>query len=107
MGIPAMIHFVTHHAGITDPERGFRLIFSGSPFPGFNLRLHRMHTELGGTWYALAEMHTDDGQSATDEGLHLRGWLCPALFKYFTSAPEDLYVRVEDLVNEYVPLEKD
>jgi len=25
------------------------------------------------------------------------GWLCPALFKYFTSAPQRLYARVETL----------
>ncbi len=24
-----------------------------------------------------------------------RGWLCPALFRYFATAPDNLYVRVE------------
>ena len=27
-----------------------------------------------------------------------RGWLCPALFRYFATAPDSLYVRVERLI---------
>jgi hypothetical protein len=25
----------------------------------------------------------------------MEGWLCPALFKYFPSAPREIYVKVE------------
>jgi len=27
----------------------------------------------------------------------MEGWLCPALFRYFPSAPREIYVEVEPL----------
>jgi uncharacterized protein (DUF433 family) len=67
-------------ADIQDAENGFALYFSGQPFPGVQMQIERVREEFGGYWYRHAE--TDD-----------RGWLCPAMFKYFPEAPPSLYVK--------------
>lgn len=69
-------------AEIPDAERGFKLIFSPTPFPGFNLQLDWRREEYGGNWYFCPQ-------------LGIEGWLCPALFKYFDRAPAALYAKVE------------
>jgi len=79
-GVPEMIDRLV--AGIPDARRGFRLLFSAQPFPGCQRELVRVREEYGGHWYRT----TDQPQE---------GWLCPALFKYFATAPERLYVRAE------------
>ena len=38
--------------------------------------------EMGGNWYG-----SDDPP--------MEGWLCPALFKYYRSAPKELYVKAD------------
>lgn len=81
-GIPAMIDRLV--ATVQDAERGFALYFSDQAFPGFQLKVDRAEPEQGGTWYTL----TLDGATA-------KGWLCPALFKYFDAAPEAIYVKAE------------
>ena len=80
-GIPAMIdHLVRDIAGA---EKGFRLIFSAFPFPGFSMWLKKTEEELSGTWYKMVEAP------------YLEGWVCPALLKYFKVAPANIYVRAE------------
>ena len=69
-------------AKIPDAEQGFRLIFSANPFPGYNVELQWKREEYGGNWYFSPELQSE-------------GWLCPALFKYFTTAPAKLFGRVE------------
>ncbi len=69
-------------AKIPGAEKGFRLIFSAKPFPGFQAHFERRRAEHEGTWYW-----------SPDFGME--GWLCPALFKYFDAAPETLYVKAE------------
>ncbi len=78
-GIDTMIDRAT--AQIPDAQNGFKLIFSPTPFPNYNLRLEKRRSEYGGTWYYCPEY----GQE---------GWLCPALFKYFAEAPAELYAQV-------------
>ena len=63
-------------------EKGFKLIFSSAPFPGYQLKVARVREEFGGNWYR-------------SEQLGMEGWLCPALFKYFEEAPAELYVKAE------------
>lgn len=65
---------------IPDAERGFALIFSAHPFPGYNARFVRGRSEHGGTWYTWPERSVE-------------GWLCPALFKYFPAAPPEIYIQ--------------
>jgi hypothetical protein len=66
--------------GLDDPERGFTLIFSASPFPGCQTHFERRREEMGGFWYY-------------SPALDAEGWLCPALFKYFDSAPPRIYAQ--------------
>lgn len=81
-GVPEMIDHLT--VGIPDARRGFRLLFSAAPFPGFQRRLEWVREELGGNWY-LADRPA------------IEGWLCPALFRYFDRAPRELFVKAESL----------
>jgi len=79
-GIPAMMDELT--AAIPGASDGFRCLFSRDPFPGYQVKLVLDHEEFGGHWYL-------------ESGSDRRGWLCPALMKYFDSAPEEIYVKAE------------
>jgi hypothetical protein len=65
---------------IPNADTGFTLLFSAQAFPGFQLELDWLRTEMSGNWYGSA-------------ALGMEGWLCPALFKYFESAPPKLYAQ--------------
>lgn len=79
-GIDTMIDKAV--ADISNAEKGFRAIFSASPFPGANLKLDWRREESGGNWYY-------------SDRFKMEGWLCPALSKYFPTAPREIYVKVE------------
>src|SRR5437588_13015001 len=79
-GIDTLIDKAT--ANIPDAQHGFRAIFSATQFPGANFKLEWRRAESGGNWY-----YSDQ--------FKMEGWLCPALLKYFLSAPPDIYVKVE------------
>lgn len=79
-GIPEIIDRVV--ADIPNAEQGFRLIFSGSPFPSYRLALSWLRKEYDGNWYRV-------------DGTGEEGWLCPALFKYFDSAPKKIYCAAQ------------
>lgn len=79
-GVPEMIDYMVRD--IPNARRGFCLLFSAEPFPGWQKRLTRKREEYGGHWYA-----SDDPP--------MEGWLCPAIFHYFASAPPELYVKAE------------
>ena len=89
-GIPEMIDYLVKD--IPNARSGFMLLFSSQPFAGYQVELTRVREEYGGYWY-----------KAKDEGAE--GWLCPALFKYFESAPESLYIKAEPGRGRYVPTE--
>jgi hypothetical protein len=67
-------------AGLDRPEDGFTLLFSASPFPGYQTVFEWRRSEMGGNWYYSAKAG-------------MEGWLCPALFKYFDSAPPRIYAQ--------------
>jgi hypothetical protein len=79
-GVPEMIDDLVRD--IAKARKGFRLLFSASPFPGYQRKLDRVRQEFEGWWYA-----TDDPP--------MEGWLCPALFRYFDEAPGEIYVKAE------------
>ena len=81
-GVPEMIDDLVK--GIPGAERGFRLLFSAGPFPGYQREFARARQEYGGTWYRC-------------ENPDREGWLCPALLKYFPEAPARLYAKAEPL----------
>ncbi|WP_187168509.1 DUF6717 family protein [Enterococcus faecium] len=80
-GVPAVLTDLV--SAIPNAKEGFRLTFSASPFPGAKAEFKKLRTESGGTWY-----QAPDGRE---------GWLCPALFKYFSAAPERIFVSAEAL----------
>jgi len=53
-------------ASIPEAERGFRLLFSATPFPGHTVKLEWRREESGGNWYYCPQFD-------------IEGWLCPAL----------------------------
>jgi len=114
-GIPEMLDILVEQAGIKNAKDGFRLLFSGSPFPNFQECAKRLESEFEGWYYGvkLREEHLELLEAAKamasvqdlaqiDEVIveieghkYFKGWLCPALFKYFEEAPETLYVKAE------------
>jgi hypothetical protein len=81
-GIPEMIDALV--AKISNADKGFRLLFSCSRFPGYHVKLEKLREEYEGIWYRWTERNAE-------------GWLCPALLLYFSEAPPLLYVKAEAL----------
>jgi len=79
-GIDTMIDQAV--AKIRNAEKGFRAIFSSRQFPGSDFKLEWRREESGGNWY-----YSDQ--------FKMGGWLCPALLKYFSSAPREICVKVD------------
>ncbi len=80
-GIHTMIEKMT--AKIPNAEKGFRAVFSATPFPGYSEKFEWRREESGGNWYY-------------NDRYEMEGWLCPALFKYFSTTPKEIYVRAEE-----------
>lgn len=87
---------------LPDAEKGFTLLFSTGPFDGYQKLLHHttkavvdanpallncleQYESFGGHYYSLYDV--------VDPPIH--GWLCPAMFKYFESAPKHIYVQAK------------
>lgn len=79
-GVPEMMNTVL--ADIPDARAGFRLTCSARPFPGWQKKLVWVRAESGGNFYRLADTT-------------MEGWLCPAMFRYFSEAPKELYLKAE------------
>jgi uncharacterized protein DUF6717 len=79
-GVPEIIDKLVER--IPDAASGFRLYFSASPFPEHMDSFIRTKPQWGGYWYRSSETHA-------------KGWLCPAIFKFFREAPETIYVKAE------------
>lgn len=78
---------------VPDAKVGFRLLFSADLIPGYDLKLVWRRREGRGDWYYCEKLKTE-------------GWLCPALLKYFSAAPKELYVKVEALPKEWIEAQK-
>ena len=65
---------------IHNAENGFTLLFSASPFPGYQAELTRLRND--GNWYQW-------------EAKGMDGWLCLGLLHYFKEAPPKLYCKAE------------
>jgi hypothetical protein len=79
-GVPEMIDGLVKD--IADSKEGFRLTFSANPFPGYQSKLTWLRGDSGGNYYKLDEPP-------------IEGWICPAMFRYYRSAPKALYVKAE------------
>lgn len=81
-GVPEMIDYLVRD--IPNADKGFKLLFSANPFPGYQAELVWVREEYGGNWY-LWQLENREG------------WLCPALFKYFSEAPNKIYCKAEKI----------
>jgi hypothetical protein len=84
-GIPEMINDMVRH--IPNAKQGFRLLFSALPFPGHTHKLEWRREDCDGSrgnWYYCPQLNAE-------------GWLCPALLKYFSEAPRELYAKAEPI----------
>lgn len=68
--------------GIPTAGSGVTILFSARTFPGAQHEFVWRREESGGNWYYSPEYG-------------LEGWLCPALFKYFDKAPEQIFAQVK------------
>jgi hypothetical protein len=78
-GADTMIDTIT--AGIPDATKEFTMVFSNSAFPKSRYRLEWRRADGTGNWYYSPDLDAE-------------GWLCPALLRYFETAPAELYVQV-------------
>jgi len=86
-GATEMISALVAAKGIHKAEHGFTLTFAGEPFDGYDVELKWLRAdEVEGNWY-----------EGTVAGEAMQCWLCPALFCYFDTAPERIYVGAEPL----------
>lgn len=69
---------------LQEAKEGFILTFSGDYFPEYDGMLHHFKTEGSGNWY-----------KTTIGDVEYTGWICPALFLYFSEAPKNIYVKME------------
>lgn len=69
-------------AHIPDAANGFRLLFSATPFPGYDVKVDWVREEYEGNWYRAEEYNRE-------------GWLCPALYLYYDKAPKEIYIKAE------------
>lgn len=63
-------------------KSGFTILFSANPFAGYHTRMDWVREEHGGNVYWSRD-------------LGMEGWLCPALLKYFDSAPQSIYIQIK------------
>lgn len=86
-GIDTMLDTMADMRGL-DKSKGFDVTFSSTKIPKYDIRLTKMHEidgngKLYGTMYYCQEFETE-------------GWLCPALYLYFTEAPDNIYIKVQE-----------
>jgi hypothetical protein len=94
-GMTEMISRVVSAVGIANSEKGFRLLFSDKPFVGHMVSIQKVP---GGS--------KEEGNNYRGNilGEEMTGWLCPALYLYFTEAPDELFMRVEALPEGVQPI---
>jgi len=82
--IPGIINELLLKEGIFTSAmmEGFTAIFSATPFPDYTGVLNHIESDE----YGVGNYYEYEG---------MKGWLCPALFKYFSEAPKQIYVKVQ------------
>lgn len=81
MGIPEIIDKAVEH--LPNASAGFTVLFNNTGLPGADVILKKLNIDSGGTWYE-------------QEDTGMKGWLCPALFKYYPEAPERLFIKIQE-----------
>lgn len=72
-------------AQVNNADNGFLLLFSQNPFPNYQYEFKWLREEFGGNWYEFVDSST------------MEGWLCPALLKYFLSAPSEIFIQIKEI----------
>lgn len=67
---------------VPNADAGFAMLFSADEFPDAHIHLEWRRSEKSGNTYWC-------------ETLGHEGWLCPALLKYFSEPPKNLYVKIQ------------
>jgi hypothetical protein len=83
-GADTLIDVAIEELGIENADQGFLILFSATPFPSADLHLEWVRGESDGNVYVWRERD-------------LKGWLCPALLKYFDEAPQELWVQLKQV----------
>ncbi|QDT69998.1 hypothetical protein MalM25_29420 [Planctomycetes bacterium MalM25] len=89
-GVPEMIDVLVED--IDEPAEGFRLTVSANPFPGYEAKLGWLRGDRQGNYYQLDE---PPAWMSEEDDVPEECWICPALFKYYDSAPKALYVKAD------------
>jgi hypothetical protein len=79
-GVPEMIDGLVKNT--PDSKDGVRLTISANPFPGFQSKLIWLRGDSGGNYYKRDQPP-------------MEGWICRAMFRYYKTAPRNLYVKAE------------
>jgi len=87
-GADKQISYLVKKFGLVNPENGFRITISASWFPDYQVFIEHMAPDKNGSgnFYLLRDGDT-----------RIEGWYCPALLKFFPTAPEKIYCKVESL----------
>ena len=84
MGINEMIDAIVVKQGLDLAKAktvGMQIEFCTSEFEGYAVKWEKREAGMGGNWYEWVEGN-------------LKGWLCPALYLYYTDAPDNIYGRI-------------
>lgn len=93
LGADMMITEVLHAKGanMSQVNQGFRLQFSANPFPQTDITIRFDREDSGGAWYTVTDSPHQGLSHLIEAGF--KGWLCPAMYHYFSSAPESIHMR--------------
>lgn len=80
-GADEIIDALIERGEIRDAANGFTLIFSPSLFPGYSAVLEHRRPDSGGNWYYCPQVG-------------IEGWLCPALYRYFSEPPARIWIEL-------------
>lgn len=81
-GADTFLDYLT--TNIPNARKGFNLVFSSQPFPDYTLNVKWVKSGGGGNWYY-------------SEQYGLEGWLCPALLKYFSEPPKEIFAKAVEI----------
>ncbi len=95
LGMSEIITRVINHQKIPNASKGFRMIFSHESFDGYHALINKVPggNREEGNWY--------EGEVC---GAFMKGWLCPALYLYFSDAPSRIFMRAETLPENVNPI---
>ena len=96
-GMSEMISRMIVAKGIPNAAQGFMMQFSDQPFD-HDVELTWLRGDVPGAWMV------GNWYSGNVAGELMEGWLCPALEFYFDVAPQRLFVRADELLENVDPI---